>query len=178
VRLADGMTPGRLRWPGLGYAAAYASSFETFSRLLADGIIPAGVRCQVEYPTPLAVVRSWIAPGHQADLLDSYERALFADLGWLLAAVPPDRLAVQWDVAVEFGRLEDARGPAGPGDFEAIVAGLARCLNCVPGGASAGLHLASAGGRESRRLTVTHRSSTHARQLPLRSPIREPAPVA
>ena len=38
----------------------------------------------------------------------AYEGALFADLGKALAALPHDRIAVQWDVAVEFSLLEGA----------------------------------------------------------------------
>jgi hypothetical protein len=42
--------------------------------------------------------------GHLTDA-GSYERAMFADLDRLLAAVPHNEVAVQWDVAVEFGIL-------------------------------------------------------------------------
>jgi hypothetical protein len=141
VRLAEGISPGSLEWPDLGYASAYAESYEIFSRLSADGVIPPGVRFQVEYPTPLAPVRSWIAAGHQDELLGSYERALFSDLQQLLALVPHDRIAVQWDVAVEIGILEGARGGPPAGAFDEIVAGLARCIGQVPNQVPAGLHL-------------------------------------
>lgn len=52
-------------------------------------MIPAGVRFQVEYPTPLACM-TWMA-GEQDALHRSYERALFADLGKFLAAVRTTR---------------------------------------------------------------------------------------
>jgi hypothetical protein len=141
VRLADGVTPDSLRWPDLGYASAYARSYEIFSRLTAEGIIPSGVRFQVEYPTPLAPVRAWIAASQHDELLGSYERALFSDLQRLLALVPHDRVAVQWDVAVEIGILEGARGTPPAGAFGGIVAGLARCIGQVPNQIPAGLHL-------------------------------------
>ena len=141
VRLADGITPGSLEWPDLGYADAYAQSYEIFSRLSTAGVIPADVRFQVEYPTPLAPVRSWIASDHQDTLMDSYERALFSDLQQLLARVPHDRIAVQWDVAVEFGILEGERGDAVPKALDGIVARLARCIGQLPRDIPAGLHL-------------------------------------
>lgn len=77
-------------------------------------MIPAGVRFQVEYPTPLASISGYIVPEQQQALMDSYERAMFADLDRLLAAIPADEVAVQWDVAVEFGVLEEAFAPGGP----------------------------------------------------------------
>lgn len=141
VRLADGVTPATLHWPDPGYAAAYAGSYQTFGRLGAAGVIPAGVRFQVQYPTPLAPIRSWIDPVQQDDLLNSYEQALFTDLRHLLAQVPHDRVAVQWDVAVEFGILEGGRGAPAPDAFDQIVAGLARCAGQVPAAVPAGLHL-------------------------------------
>ena len=66
---------------------------------------------------------------------------MFADLARLLAAVPHDEVAVQWDVAVEFGVLEDAFGPGGAQAFDGIVAGLARCVDQVPAEVPVGLHL-------------------------------------
>lgn len=141
VRLADGVTPGSLHWPDPGYARAYAQSYQTFRRLGAAGVIPAGVRFQVQYPTPLAPIRSWIAADQQDDLLSSYERQLFTDLRHLLAQVPRDRVAVQWDVAVEFGILEGGRGEPAPEAFDEIVAGLVRCAAQVPAAVPAGLHL-------------------------------------
>jgi hypothetical protein len=141
VRLADGITPASLQWPDLGYAAAYARSYQIFSRLSAAGVLPPGLRFQVQYPTPLAPVRSWVVLEQQDALMDSYERALFDDLRQLLAQIPPDKVAVQWDVAVEFGILEGGRGDPVPGALDDIVARLARCIGQVPPGVPAGLHL-------------------------------------
>jgi hypothetical protein len=141
VRLADGVTPGNLLWPDLGYANAYAESYQIFSRLSASGVIPAGLRFQVEYPTPLAPVRAWITADQQQTLMELYERALFSDLWQLLALLPHDRVAVQWDVAVEFGILEGGRGDQPPGAFEEITTRLARCIGQVPPEIPAGLHL-------------------------------------
>lgn len=141
VRLAGGIAPGSLEWPDLGYASAYAESYELFSRLATAGVVPPGLRFQVEYPTPLAPVRSWIAPDQQDKLMGSYERALFSDLRQLLALTPHDRVAVQWDVAVEFGILEGGRGDAAPEALDEIAARLARCISQVPPDVPAGLHL-------------------------------------
>jgi hypothetical protein len=141
VRVAAGMSPGDIAWPNLGYADAYQGSFEIFRRLQDEGLIPAGVRFQVEYPTPLASINAWIVEDDQAPLEASYERALFADLDRLLAGVPHDRLAVQWDVAVEFGILELGFGAGTARTIDDVVTRLVRCVEHVPADVPVGLHL-------------------------------------
>jgi hypothetical protein len=141
LRLADGVDPDQVSWPDLGYADAYLGSYKVFAALREQGMIPSGARFQVEYPTPMASISGYIVPEQQQALLDSYERAMFADLGRLLAAVPADEVAVQWDVAVEFGILEEAFAPGGSQAFDAIVAALARCVDQVPAGIPVGLHM-------------------------------------
>jgi len=141
LRLADGVDPAQMRWPDLGYADAYLGSYATFAALRREGVIPDGVRFQVEYPTPLASIGAYLIPEQQQALLGSYEQAMFADMARLLAAVPHDEVAVQWDVAVEFGVLEEAFAPGGAQAFDAIIAGLARCVDQVPTEVPVGLHL-------------------------------------
>lgn len=141
LRLADGVDPAGMRWPDPGYADAYLESYATFAALRDEGVIPRGVRFQVEYPTPLASIGAYVVPGQQQALLGSYEQAMFADLDRLIGALPHDEVAVQWDVAVEFGILEDSFGPGGSQAFDAIVGGLARCVGQVPADVPAGLHL-------------------------------------
>ena len=141
LRPADWADPAQATWPDIGYADAYLESYRVFARLRADGVIPAGVRFQVEYPTPLASISAYIVPEQQQALLGSYERAMFTDLARLLAVIPPAELAVQWDVAVEFSVLEEAFAPGGAQAFDTIIAALARCVDQVPAGIPAGLHL-------------------------------------
>ncbi len=141
LRLADGVEADQVEWPNIGYADAYLASYRTFSALREEGVIPAGVRFQVEYPTPLASIGGYIVPEQQMALIGSYEQAMFADLDRLLAAIPHDEVAVQWDVAVEFGVLEDAFGPGGAQAFDMIIGALARCVDQVPADVPAGLHL-------------------------------------
>ena len=136
LRLADGADPAQVSWPDLGYADAYLGSYKVFAALREQGVIPAGVRFQVGYS-----ISGYIVPEQQQALMDSYEQAMFADLGRLLAAVPADEVAVQWDVAVEFGILEETFAPGGAQAFDAIIAALARCVDQVPAGIPVGLHL-------------------------------------
>jgi hypothetical protein len=69
----------------------------------------------------------------------AYEQALFADLDALLGRLPHERIAVQWDIAVEMGALEGAMGVSMP--IEQIAPGIVRCLERVPDDVPAGLHL-------------------------------------
>jgi hypothetical protein len=140
LMLRDGVDATGIDWPDLGYAGAYQESYATFEKLEQEGVVPPGVRFQVEYPTPLASIVGFIVPRDQTTLLPSYEAALFADLDELLAAVPHDRVAVQWDVAVEFGMLEGLM-EGGDQDFDAITDHLARCVDRVPAAVPVGLHL-------------------------------------
>ena len=141
LRLAEGASADSIKWPDLGYADAYAESFEIFDRLQKNGTIPAGVRFQVQYPTPLASTAGTIAPDDLPAVAASYERALFADLDTLLERLPHDRCAVQWDVAVEFGLLEGAMGPGSAMPLGQITPALARCVDQVPADVPVGLHL-------------------------------------
>jgi hypothetical protein len=141
LRVAGGASADRIEWPDLGYADAYAESFETFDRLQKAGTIPAGVRFQVQYPTPLASTAGTFVPGDLPAVAASYERALFADLDTLLDRLPHDRCAVQWDVAVEFGLLEGAMGPGSAMPIDQITPALVRCVDRVPADVPVGLHL-------------------------------------
>jgi len=133
VRLADHARPEHVVF-SIGYADAYAASYQTFRRLRSQSTIPAAMRFQVQYPTPLAVVRVWFDPRDHERVLPAYERALFADLAALLATIPHGDVQVQWDVAVEMGIAE--RGGIG-----LVAPQLARCVNQVPPDVLAGMHL-------------------------------------
>ena len=141
VRLTNGVSPDSVNWPNLGYADAYLASHRIYRRLQDEGVIPAGVRFQVEYPTPLASINAWVVDEDQDALEASYEDALLADLDQVLTQIPHDQLAVQWDVAVEFGILESGFGATPQQTFESIVERLARLVDRVPVDVPVGLHL-------------------------------------
>ena len=139
LRLTEDASAEMIDWPNLGYADAYTESFAIFDRLQNEGSIPAGVRFQLQYPTPLASMAGTIAPEDQPKVAPSYAEALFADLDTALERLVHERIAVQWDVAVEFGALEGAMGPKVP--LDQIAAGLVRCLERVPADVPVGTHL-------------------------------------
>lgn len=141
LRLADGASADTLRWPDLGYAAEYTASFEVFQALQTEGTIPDGVRFQMQYPTPIASIAGTIVPEDMQAVGASYEDALFADLDQALATIPHDACAVQWDVAVEFGLLEEAYGPGTGMSVQQVAPGLIRCVDRVADDVPVGLHL-------------------------------------
>ncbi|MCU1474080.1 hypothetical protein [Amnibacterium sp.] len=133
--------------PDLGYADAAITSFATFASLQEAGVVPAGVRFQVSLPTPAAVVGVFLAERDRAAVEPVYERALFGELDRILAAIPHERLAIQWDTAVEFGFLEqvDIGGFRLAAWFDDVLAGVveraARQAAAVPEDAAVGFHL-------------------------------------
>ena len=157
LRLADGVSAEDVRWPDLGYATAYGESFEVFRSLQEAGTIPDGVRFQMQYPTPLACVAGSIVPEDMAAVGESYAAALFADLDRALASLPHDQIAVQWDVAVEFGLLEGTYAGAMP--LEQVAPGLIRCIDHVPDDVPVG-HAPAA---TATTVTSTSNSPTHWR---------------
>lgn len=126
----------------LGYADAAIESYAEFRTLREAGIVPEGVRFQVSVPTPFAVVVAWSGGESQRNLWEPFKRALFAEIAAIQRGIPPDDLAIQWDVAVEIGVLEGVFTPIEElRPFERIVAELVECLEQVRPPAQRGLHL-------------------------------------
>ncbi|GME45863.1 putative carboxy- -muconate cyclase protein [Neofusicoccum parvum] len=128
-----------------GYDAAAIESYAAFAQLRAAGAIPARTRFQVCLPTAAGVM-VFAATGYQAALEPVYERALVAALRGVLAAVPPEDLAVQVDVASEIATLEGVYyphcAPYYPGPVLAHVVERVRVLvDAVPPEVEVGLHL-------------------------------------
>jgi hypothetical protein len=141
LRLVEGVSADAIDWPDLGYASSYTESYEVFRGLQAGGTIAPGVRFQMQYPTPLAPMSGALVPEQLQAVTASYERALFADLDRALATIPHDRVAVQWDVAVEFGLLVGGFGPDARATLQELTPGLVRCIDQVPDDIPVGMHL-------------------------------------
>jgi hypothetical protein len=140
-KLRSPMDAGDIQFNQLGYADAAIASYALFSQLKQAGIIPAHFRFQVSLPTPLAPVTAFVAPGDQAAVEPAYEAGMFNELDRITTAIPQDELAIQWDVAVEFGLLELAM-PAFFADVKAgILERLIRLGNRVPASVELGYHL-------------------------------------
>jgi SAM-dependent methyltransferase len=141
LRLRSGESASAVTFDSLGYAETAIGSYRLFARLKRDGVIPSHCRFQLCLPTPLAPVSAFVAPEFQAALEPVYETALLAELAQLLAAVPADQLAVQWDARAEFAMLEGFT----PAWFSEVRGGvlerLLRLARHVPSGVELGFHL-------------------------------------
>src|SRR4030095_7346549 len=100
LRFRSGVNPERVCFE-TAYAEAARASFAVFARLQAEGVLPAGVRFQVCLPTPMASGYMYVSPRARAAYLPVYERALRGALEEIVATIPAERLAIQWDVCQE-----------------------------------------------------------------------------
>jgi len=133
---------GDLKLGDLGYRDHALASYDTFAKLGREGVIPADVRFQICFPTPIAVVGAFVAPEHQSAFEPIYERALLDELEAICAAIPHDQLAIQWDVAIEVAMLEDTmRHWLGADPFGEVVSRLVRIGDAVPPDVQLGYHL-------------------------------------
>lgn len=142
VRPMPGVEPEDLRFEGLGYADAAKESYATFRSLKLEGRIPAETRFQVSLPTPLAPLVVFVRPEAQAAVEPAYEAAMLVEVEAILAAVPHDELAIQWDVCWEIALLEGFAPPYFEGDvMEGCVTRIARLSERIPREVELGHHL-------------------------------------
>ncbi|WP_426188121.1 hypothetical protein [Microbacterium sp. TWP3-1-2b2] len=148
LRIAEGVDAAGIELPPLGYADAAIESYAVFTRLRDEGDVPAGIRFQVSLPTPVAIISSFFSGDDRAAFEPVYTAAMLRELDEILAAVPHDDLAVQWDVASEMGIIEHAAGYGKVMDawwegdpFDGLVARLASLVDAVPVGVEVGVHL-------------------------------------
>ncbi|MBV9195859.1 MAG: hypothetical protein JO168_17110 [Solirubrobacterales bacterium] len=141
LKLREGVSPDDVDFSGLGYARVASESHARFAWLQDEGTIPAGVRFQVSMPTPPANATAWMQFDPQFPMLfERYTQAMLDELDALLAAIPHEHLAIQWDVCFEVLMFEGWMPmPAGV-DRQAIADHLVRISNVVPPAVELGYH--------------------------------------
>ena len=140
-KLRPGANASELVFDQLGYADAALASYAVFSQLKQNGTIPAQYRFQVSLPTPLAPVTAFIADEEWAQVQPAYDKAMFAELNRIAAHIPHDELAIQWDVAIEFGLLEGVAFTNYAHVKNDIIERLVQMGNHVPDDVELGYHL-------------------------------------
>ena len=125
----------------LGYAEAAINSYSNFRELKLAGDLPTHYRFQVCLPTPLATTHLYIHPSLQAGFETQYEERMLAELDQIIAAIPADELAIQWDTAVEFALLEGVMPTYIEDPEMGINERLARLGAAVPEPVELGFHL-------------------------------------
>ena len=140
-RLRDGISAEEIVFHALGYLDVVRESYEIFSRLKKAGKIPATMRYQVCLPTSVAFLEHLVLTESQQMTELAYEKRLFDEVKEIAAAVPPDELAIQWDVSKEMAIWERVW----PIYFEDIEAGIIERLirhgDAVPEPVELGIHL-------------------------------------
>jgi len=127
-------------WPRIDDAIA---SFETFRRLRADGVIPPGVRYQVGLPFPASAMNAF-----KADFAADYpvagrafEDLVARELARLLAAIPAEDLAIQWDMAYETQDIEGVLAWTSEGAWDRFAGPVTRLTRLIPADVLVGYHL-------------------------------------
>lgn len=128
-----------LQFNALGYQAAALESYRVFRQLREQGQI-GPQRFQVCLPTPLAAVACYVDPNSQERIFPAYESALKAEAQAIIAAIDPQDLALQWDVAIEFAVLEGLFPVWFDAPFETIATKLAHLADTVPEPVEMGFH--------------------------------------
>jgi hypothetical protein len=142
--LRPGMTAGDVQYGPLGYAENALASYAVFSRLKGEGMIAPDCRFQISIPPPYNVLDRHVSPKDRLAAEVGYERKMLAEIDEIVAAVPKQELAIQWDAAHEVQNLEGAR----EGWFDTleqeedeIIDRLVRLGDHIPDGAELGYHL-------------------------------------
>ena len=108
-RVKPGVREVRFGDPGwrLGYTRDAVNSYFVFRQLKKEGVIPAGVRFQVCMPLTYSAVTSFFPdPADHQRIVPGFTAALRAETAKMTDLIPPEDLAIQWDLAVENRYLE------------------------------------------------------------------------
>jgi hypothetical protein len=130
-----------LDFPDLHYARWAIESYATFCELRDRGKIPAGVRFQISLPTPFGGCGTFFHEPRDRELvLRPYESAMMREIAEICRCIPPNDLAIQWDVCIEV--LEVVTGAfVLPGDpFARAAAQFDRISRGIPIGVRLGYH--------------------------------------
>jgi len=127
-------------WPRIDDAIA---SYRTFRELREAGAIPAGLRFQVGLPFPASALNAFKADfaGDYPIAERGFEELVARELARLIAEIPPQELAIQWDMAYEPQDIEGVLAWT-EGDAWERFAGPARRLTpLIPEETLVGYHL-------------------------------------
>jgi hypothetical protein len=139
---------GDLGWC-LGYARDAINSYFVFRTLREKGTLPKGLRFQVSLPLTFSGVgAAFREPADWAIIGPAFEEAMRAELATIVTKIPPNDLAIQWDMALELGMLEGAVwednpywNASGNDPMEMIGGAIERLSPAIPVETMLGYHL-------------------------------------
>jgi methionine synthase II (cobalamin-independent) len=133
--------PSELVLERLGFADAAIASYADFTRCKAEGVLPQRVRFQVCLPSPIAPMTILIEHGSAAAVEPAHIRQLHAEIDEILAAIPHDELAIQWDVCQDVGIWEGFYPAYFEDPEEGVIERLTVCAHKIPQDVQVGFHL-------------------------------------
>ena len=141
-RPAPGKDLDAIDFGPLGYLAAARESYPLFAAARTAGKIAPGTRFQISVPTAFGVMGHCIDIDVVRDVWPVYERQLSAEINAIACEIPPEDLAVQWDIAVEITQsLDNPNGSMREFGEGELAAGIARALDGLPDAVEGGIHL-------------------------------------
>ena len=140
LRLKPGAKPDATHF-ATGYANMAIESWTVFDRLQQTGAIPPQVKFQICLPTPIAPTYNNMIPDDRPALLPALMQHFVGEVAKISAALPNDRIALQWDVCQEVlaweGYYEE-----GPVDFRTETLSVLKTIgDAVPAAIELGYHL-------------------------------------
>jgi hypothetical protein len=127
-RVKPGIKKVRFGDPGwrLGYTRDAVNSYAIFRALKKEGVIPAHVRFQVCLPLSYSAVTYFFPePGDVEKVVPGITDAFRAEIAKMVELIPPEDLAIQWDLAIEHRLIENKMAEdrkAGQREAERVMA--------------------------------------------------------
>jgi hypothetical protein len=140
-KVKDGVTTAQLDFGPHIYADVALESYGTFKHLRETGKIPAHLRFQVSLPTAINIVFSHSSPTTRPTMWAAYERHLMADVERIVAGIPSDDLAIQWDFAAEIDRILEFPEVAAEFSMQSLIDSVVRLSDPIPPAVELGIHL-------------------------------------
>ncbi|MEJ8572100.1 hypothetical protein [Microbaculum marinum] len=140
-RLKAGVDPKTLVVPSFGYARLARESHALFRRLKDEGVIAPDVRFQVSLPTPIAFLAGIVAPESHEDVAEALEENMRKEVADIVASIPHEDLAIQWDACLEIFIWEGLRSLFYDDDKTECLVRLSRMIDLVPQTVPVGYHL-------------------------------------
>jgi len=136
-----GKEPEDLDFSDLGFAREAVQSYSKFVDHQEKGTVAQSAKFLVALPTPFAPVYSFTAYEVQEEILPVYEAAMLREIDQLAAAIPHDKLAIQWDVATEISIFEQVYPATFTSPWEILIEKLASLGNYITEAIEMGYHL-------------------------------------
>lgn len=140
VSLKEGVDPATIEFGELGYGGLAAAAYAKLLKRREAGDVSADVRLQVSIPAPLDFSLLF-APTTWPLIEAKWEEALLADVARVVAAVPAQDLAIQWDLCAETLMLDGAFPLPQDTSEDDVYAQVKRLSEAVPSDVELGYHL-------------------------------------